>query len=311
MKLYHSIDHLASDKRGTVVTIGTFDGVHKGHQFILKRLNLIAHQKSLSSVVFTFNSHPRHVLFPDDQKLRLLNSIDQKIGKLEELGVQYCLIHKFTKEFSRIDSIHFVRDILVNKLNMKHMIVGYDHHFGKNREGSFDELSKLSELYNFDLEKAPPQKFKEITISSTKIRKLLIKGDIQKANRLLGYNYSLDGRVCRGIQLGSKIGFPTANIKINDKWKLIPFSGVYVVKVYIINKAYFGMLNIGTPSLGANAYQLEVHIFNFSKEVYDKDISIIFIKRLRDEKKFDNIEELKSQLIKDQSNSKKFLNILK
>jgi len=175
VKVYRSIDQFPADIK-TVITIGTFDGLHKGHQYILKRLNEIAQKESAESVLLTFFPHPRHVLFPEDQSLKLLNTIDEKIKELEKLGVQHLIIHEFTKQFSRLKSINFIRDTLVNKLNMKHMVVGYDHHFGRNREGSFDELNELSQLYNFELEEIPAQEAEDVTVSSTKIRKALLAG---------------------------------------------------------------------------------------------------------------------------------------
>ena len=311
MKVYRSIDQFPADIK-TVITIGTFDGLHKGHQYILKRLNEIAQKESAESVLLTFFPHPRHVLFPEDQSLKLLNTIDEKIKELEKLGVQHLIIHEFTKQFSRLKSINFIRDTLVNKLNMKHMVVGYDHHFGRNREGSFDELNELSQLYNFELEEIPAQEAEDVTVSSTKIRKALLAGEVQKANALLGYDYMFSGKVIKGNQLGRKIGYPTANVKAHNNWKLIPADGVYAVKVRVNNKGYFGMLNIGVkPTIDINKHQIEVHIFNFSKQIYDQDISVEMIKRIRDEKQFDDLKALGDQLKRDEHKCKKLFKLLR
>ena len=311
MKVYRSIDQFPTDIK-TVITIGTFDGLHKGHQYILKRLNKIAQKESAESVLLTFFPHPRHVIFPEDQSLKLLNTIDEKIQELEKTGLQHFIIHEFTKEFSRTKSINFIRDILVSKLKMQHMVVGYDHHFGRNREGSFKELKELSELYHFNLEEIPAQEAEDVTISSTKIRNALLEGKVQKANALLGYSYILSGKVIKGNQLGRKIGYPTANVKAHNNWKLIPADGVYAVKVRVNNRCYFGMLNIGVkPTIDNNKHQIEVHIFNFSKEIYDQDISVEMIKRIRDEKQFDDLKALGDQLKRDENKCKKLFKLLR
>jgi len=226
MKVYHSIEQFPSDIK-TTLTIGTFDGVHKGHKHVLKRLNEIAKKEGSESVLLTFYPHPRHVLQADNQTLKLLNTIDEKIEELRKSGLQHFVIHEFTKEFSRTKSVNFIRDLLVNKLKMNYMVVGYDHHFGRNREGSYSDLQELSELYNFELEQIPPQDEGDVTVSSTKVRKLLCLGDVEKANAYLGYAYPINGKVVKGNKIGRKIGYPTANILVENKWKLIPSDGVY------------------------------------------------------------------------------------
>ena len=310
MKVYHSIDQFPSDIK-SVLTLGTFDGVHKGHKYVLKRMNEIAKKEGGESVLLTFYPHPRHVLQPEDQKLKLLNTIEEKIKELEKSGIQHFVIHEFTKDFSRTKSVNFIRDLLVNKLKMKHMVVGYDHHFGRNREGSYNELKELSELYNFKLEQIPPQDESEVTVSSTKIRKLLSNGSVEKANAYLGYNYLINGIVVKGNEIGRTIAYPTANILIENKWKLIPCDGVYIVKVFLKNKQYFGMLNIGNkPTLNNSKHSLEVHIFDFSDDVYDSDIKVEFLKRIRDEKQFDSLEDLQGQLKIDENNCKIYLDVI-
>ncbi len=310
MKVYHSIDQFPADIK-SVLTLGTFDGVHKGHKYVLKRMNEIAQNEGGESVLLTFYPHPRHVLQPEDQKLKLLNTIDEKIKELEKSGIQHFIIHEFTKDFSRTKSVNFIRDLLVNKLKMKHMVVGYDHHFGRNREGSYNELKELSELYNFTLEKIPPQDESEVTVSSTKIRKLLYQGFIEKANTYLGYKYSISGIVVKGNRIGRTLSYPTANILIENKWKLIPCDGVYVVRVILKNKQYFGMLNIGNkPTLNEGKHSLEVHIFDFSDDIYDAEIKVEFLKRIRDEKYFESLADLQSQLKIDENNCMKYLDII-
>ena len=311
MKVYHSIKEFPSDIN-TIVTIGTFDGVHKGHKEIVGRLNSTAKKEGLESVLLTFYPHPRHVLFPDDQKLKLINTIEEKTEALRKTGLQHFIIQEFDVDFSRIKSVNFIRDLLVNKLNMKRMVVGYDHHFGKNREGTFENLLSLSELYDFKLEKIAPQNIGDITISSTKIRNAIIDGDIEKANSYLSCNFSLSGVVEKGNGIGSSINFPTANIKVENKWKILPKDGVYAVKIFAENQQYFGMLNIGSrPTIADDKHVVEVHIFDFNSTIYNLDIKVEFIKRIRSEKKFNSLEELQSQLEIDKSKSKTVFNLLR
>lgn len=310
MKVYHSIDQFTTEAK-TTLTIGTFDGAHKGHKYVLKRLSEMAEKAGNESVLLTFHPHPRHVLYPDNQDLKLLNTIEEKIEELKKSGLQHFVIQEFTKEFSRTKSVNFIRDLLVNKLNMGQMVVGYDHHFGRNREGSYEELKELSELYNFELEQIPPQDEGDVTVSSTKIRKLLYAGDLEKANTYLGYSYPINGKVVRGNKIGRTIGFPTANILVENKWKLIPADGVYAVKVSLGEKQYFGMLNIGKrPTIADEQHAIEVHIFDFSADIYGSEIKVELIKRMRDERQFDDIELLKTQLQVDENNCKRHFGIL-
>jgi len=309
VKVYHSIEDFPSEIN-TIITIGTFDGVHKGHKQVIKKLNNIAKKQGFESVVLTLYPHPRHVLYPDDQQLKLLNTIDEKIEELKKSGLQHFVVHEFTKEFSRTKSVNFIRDLLVNKLKMKHMVVGYNHHFGRNREGSYNDLKELAELYNFELEKIPPQNEGNVTISSTKVRELLLAGDVEKAATYLGYSYPINGKVVKGNARGRTIGFPTANILVENKWKLIPADGVYAVKVKLGGKQFYGMLNMGKrPTLSDNEHRIEVHIFDFSADIYGADIKVEFIKRIREEKQFDNLELLRKQLQIDENNCKKFFRI--
>jgi len=280
----------------TVVTVGTFDGLHLGHKTILNALKDKAKQLNSKSVVFTFWPHPRFVLGKIDG-LELLSTIDEKSKILEKYGVDYLVSVEFTKEFASQTSYEFVKNILAGKLNVKHLVLGYDHHFGKNREGRFDKLAECANEFGFTIEQVSALTSGEENISSTKIRNALKLGDIAKANKYLGYNYSITGKVVRGEAIGRKIGFPTANIKW-ESYKLIPANGVYAVKVHYKNVTYNAMVNVGRkPTVSNNEKTgIEVNIFDFDKNIYDKKITIEFIERIRNEQKFENIDKLKAQL---------------
>jgi len=293
LKTYNSLDDFKVNFK-TVVTIGTFDGVHLGHRYIINQLNKIAEREGAESVLLTFSPHPRIVLQDNDDSLKLIDTLEEKKKKLEKIGLDHLIIQNFTREFSRIKHVNFVRDILIKKLNVDHLVIGYDHHFGRNREGSIKELSDLSELYNFKLEQIPPQKDNDTAVSSTKIRKLIGEGNISMANKYLCHNYILIGKVIDGKKIGRKIGFPTANIQ-RDKNKLLPKAGVYAVEVEINSSNYYAMLNIGQFD-----NKVEVHIFDFSSDIYGKEIMIKFCSWIRDPMIFDNNLELKQQLKKDE-----------
>ncbi len=311
MKVYQSIEDFPSEI-STIITIGTFDGVHKGHQKIISRINEIAKKEGLESVLLTFYPHPRHVLFDDNQDFKLINTIEEKIEALSETNLKHLVIHEFSKEFSRTNSVNFIRDILVNKLNMKYMVVGHDHHFGKNREGTYDNLLELSELYGFQIERIEPQNVGDVVVSSTKIRNSIKEGNIRKVNSYLCCDFSISGKVIEGNKMGSSIGFPTANIQINNKWKILPKDGVYAVKVFIKNVQYYGMLNIGNrPTISDLKHVIEVHLFNFSSNIYNEEIKVEFIERIRGEKKFSDLDKLKFQLKIDATNCKKIFNLLR
>jgi riboflavin kinase/FMN adenylyltransferase len=303
VKIYTNIENFKSVKN-PVVTTGTFDGVHLGHQKIISRLKNVAHNENGETVLLTFYPHPRMVLFPDDNALKLLNTQPEKIELLEKYGVEHLIIYPFTKAFSRLTSIEFVRDILVNKIKTKRLVIGYNHHFGRNREGSFEHLKEFGPLYGFEVEEIPAKDIDHVEISSTKIREALQTGDIKTATTYLGLNYTLSGKVVAGKQLGRTIGYPTANIEVEDKYKLIPADGVYAVKVKHKGELYGGMLNIGNnPTVEGKGRSVEVNIFDFNKDIYGDEATIYFIERLRDEVKFNNLEELKEQLVKDKENS--------
>ena len=300
MKIFHSLDNFKSNSK-TIVTIGTFDGVHIGHRYIINYLNKIAKREQGESVLLTFFPHPRFVINKEHSHLKLIDTLDEKKEKLESLGLQNFVVQKFTKEFSRIKYVNFVRDVLVKKLNVDHLVIGYDHQFGRNREGSIKELQELSQLYNFKVEEIPPQKKEDVSISSTKIRNLILEGDIETANTFLANNFLLSGTVIDGDKIGRTINYPTANISF-DKDKLIPKTGVYAVNINIFNKKFDGMLNIGVGQK-----KIEVHIFDFSKNIYGLDIKIEFKKLIRENIKFENILHLKNQLILDEKKCREFL----
>lgn len=299
MKVYHSIEAFKGIKNSAVTT-GTFDGVHSGHQAIINQLKNAAQKINGESILLTFFPHPRMVLYPDDNELRLLNTINERIELLKNSEIDHLIVHPFSKEFSRLSSTEFVRDILVNKLNVSKLVIGYDHHFGRHREGSFEHLKELAPIYDFSVEEIPAQEIQQVNISSTKIRNSLIDGEINAANQFLGYHYFLNGTVVEGNQLGRQMGFPTANLKINEWYKLIPAKGVYAVKIKIGSNNYNGMLNIGNrPTLNGTHETIEVNIFNFDEDIYNKSVRIEFYEKIRDEQKFDDISTLKNQLKKD------------
>ncbi|NJB71797.1 riboflavin kinase/FMN adenylyltransferase [Saonia flava] len=288
-------------KHSTAITIGTFDGVHIGHRKILEKLINNAKDLNLKSTVLTFFPHPRMVL-QKDTDIKLLNTIDERIQILEESGLDYLIIHPFTNEFSRLSATEFVRDILVNNLKTKKVIIGYDHRFGRNRNANINDLISFGNALDFEVEEIPAQEIQDVSVSSTKIRKSLIDGDIKTANAYLGYNYMLTGIVKKGKGLGRKIDFPTANLHIEENYKLIPKNGVYAVEAVLDKTKVYGMMNIGyNPTVQGTEKSIEIHFFDFNKDLYDKKIQISILDRIRDEHKFDSIDALKEQLKKDKA----------
>tara|TARA_B100000795_G_scaffold263054_1_gene241680 strand:+ start:8488 stop:9420 length:933 start_codon:yes stop_codon:yes gene_type:complete len=291
----------------TYVTIGTFDGVHFGHQKIIEKLVKEAKKANKKSVVLTFFPHPRMVL-QKDASLKLINTIEERAVLLEKTGLDYLIIHPFSKEFSRMSALEFVRDVLVNQLNISKLIIGYDHHFGKNREGNITQLTEYSHVYNFKVEEIPAQDIDTVSVSSTKVRRALVAGNLKTANNYLGYSFMLNGTVVNGKKLGGTIGYPTANIDIKETYKLIPKNGVYVVKSTIHKKIVFGMMNIGNrPTVNGNHQTIEVHFFDFNQDLYHQNLTIELIYFLRDEQKFDGIDSLVSQLKKDEETARDYL----
>ena len=307
MKVINSIDNYSSKKK-SIITIGTFDGIHVGHEKVIRTLVKESLSKNLLANILTFFPHPRMVLNKDSE-IKLIDTIKEKEKKLKNLGVNTLIIHPFTKEFSRMSSIEFTRDILIKKLNVYKIILGYDHRFGKNRESSVEDLIQLGVAYNFKVEVIDAKKINSINISSTKIRKAIQTGDIDKANLYLGKYFEINGKVVKGKGIGKKIGFPTANIIIKENYKLIPNKGVYLIKAKIKNRLYYGMMNIGNrPTLNGKNETLEVNIFNFNENIYGKSLSIFFLNKIRNEIKFDSIEKLSNQLQKDKDYCKVLIN---
>ncbi len=307
LKVYNTISDFKNVKN-PVVTTGTFDGVHLGHQKIISRLKDVAREQNGETVLLTFYPHPRMVLFPEDNDLQLINTQDEKIELLERYGIDHLIIYPFTKEFSRLTSIEFVRDVLVNSMKTKRLVIGYNHHFGRNREGSFEHLKEYGPLYGFDVEEIPAKDIDHIEISSTKIRHALQTGDIKTAISYLGHEFGITGKVVEGKKIGRTIGYPTANIAVDDKYKLIPADGIYAVKVKHKGSMYGGMLSIGNnPTVNGQFRTIEVNIFDFDKVIYGDDATIYFIERLRDEVKFNGLEELKVALAIDKENSVRIL----
>lgn len=309
MKIHSDIDKFAA--LNPVVTIGTFDGVHRGHQKVIQRLKSFAGDHEGESVVFTFYPHPRLVTKPEESNLRLLTTLEEKKELFARSGIDHLIVFPFTKSFSELTYAEFVKQVLVEKMNTHCLVVGYDHRFGKNRKGSFDYLKECANEYGFKIEKLDALLVDEANVSSTRIRDALQNGAIEKANRYLGYRYTLHGTVVEGERVGRKLGFPTANIEASDPHKLIPGYGVYAVEVMLSGSRYQGMLNIGTrPTFNKNAdnRSIEVNIFDFTGDIYKKEITLIFVGKIREEQKFSGIEALTEQLKKDKVTALKLLN---
>jgi len=306
VKVYRNIEDY-TPAQNAVVTIGTFDGVHTGHRAIIFRVKQIAGETGGESVIVTFQPHPQIVLHPE-KNIFILNSNEEKITLLKELGIGHLIVIPFTGEFSTLPYIDFIKTILVDKLHVRVLVTGYDHHFGKNRKGNLQHLVEYGMQHHFEVEEIKAQKIKNIAVSSTNIRKALLAGDIRTANNFLGYPYFLNGQVVKGNDIGHTIGFPTANIDVKEPHKLIPAQGAYAVKVEVENKKYNGMLNIGMrPTITGNKQVIEVNIFNFNKNIYSAFLTVYFMKKLRDEIKFSGIEQMKEHLAKDKENALKCL----
>ncbi len=309
MKLYHSADTY-DNKVPSVVTIGTFDGVHIGHKKIIERLIESAKRNGIESVVLTFFPHPRMVL-QQDSNIKLINTINERIQILEKTGLGCLVIHPFTKEFSRLSAGEYVQQMLVDCLTVRHVIIGYDHRFGRNRNSNITDLASYGIQNNFTVEEISKQDIDDVAVSSTKIREALLNGNISRANRYLGYKYMLTGKVVKGKKLGRKLNYPTANLYIEEEYKLIPKNGVYIVQSQIDGKTYFGMMNIGTnPTVNGTKQTIETHFFDASFNLYDKKIQIEMLKRIRDEKKFDSVDQLQEAMQGDEDFSREYINSL-
>ncbi len=306
MEKYSSAASYKND-RPSVVTIGTFDGVHLGHKVILKRLEATAKKEGLDSVVLTFFPHPRMVL-QQNSDIKLINTIEERIQLLESTGLDHLVIHPFTHAFSRLTALEYVRDILVHKLNAKKIIIGYDHRFGRNRNADIDDLKEFGRTFDFEVEEISAKEIDEVAISSTKIRKALEAGEIEIANTYLGYNFMVSGEVVKGKALGRTISYPTANLKLEENYKIVPKNGVYVVQSEIENKRIFGITSIGTnPTVGGKEKTIETHFLNFEANLYGKEITIEFLTHIREEENFESLEILRQAIIKDEIIAKEFL----
>lgn len=307
MKKYPSASAYKNDRQ-SVVTIGTFDGVHLGHRAILKRLVETAQKEDLDSVVLTFFPHPRMVL-QQNLDIKLINTIEERTELLQQTGLDNLVIHPFTHAFSRLTALEYVRDILVKSLRAKKIIIGYDHRFGRNRTADINDLKEYGNIYGFEVEEISAKELDDVAISSTKVRKALEAGDVETANNYLGYNFMISGEVVKGKAIGRTINYPTANLKLKEKYKLVPKNGVYIVQARLQNKNFFGITSIGTnPSVGGTEKTIETYFLNFNADLYGAEIKIEFLKFIREEAYFDSMEKLRLEIEKDENFAKQFIN---
>jgi len=306
LNLFPSISEFNSTKK-TIVTIGTFDGVHIGHQKIIEKLILETKKADCESLILTFFPHPRMVL-NGSSSIKLLNTINEKSSLLEKMGLDNLVVHPFDKKFSNLSAEEFVKTILVDSFNLKKIIIGYDHRFGNNRSANIDDLISFGKKYDFEVEQISAQEIDSVSVSSTKIRDAITDGNMIIANEFLGYDYILSGKIITGKQLGRTIGFPTANIKIEENYKLIPKNGVYIVKSHLQEKTVFGIMNIGlNPTVNGEDLSIEVHFLDFDADLYNKNITVSVIARIRDEQKFTSIDLLKAQIQEDKNYAISFI----
>lgn len=303
MKVYNCIKDF-KPQANAVVTIGTFDGVHHGHQAIFDRMKEEAAKRNGTTVLITFSPHPRMVLQKDSQNLKFINTYQKKLERIEKAGIEHLVVIEFTKEFANNSSEDFISQYVVKYVQPQLIVIGYDHHFGKNREGNIELLEQLKTKYDFEVIQVPPYYVDGQPVSSTRVRKLLHEGNVREANLMLGYEYALTGKVVRGNAIGRTIGFPTANIETPQEFKLIAANGVYVCRALIKGRLYKGMGNIGVrPTIDHGELTIEINIFDFDEDIYDETITILFVDRLRDEEKFESLDALKQQLVKDREQS--------
>ena len=309
MKIFNSIKSFNAAKP-TIVTIGTFDGVHLGHRKILEQITQSAYDLNCESLVLTFFPHPRMVL-QEGTEMKQLNTLDEKIELLSNLRIDNLVVHPFDKEFSRLTAEEFVKEVLVGIFKVEKIIIGHDHRFGRNRTANIDDLISFGETYGFEVEQILAEEINEVSISSTKIRNALLQGSIELATTYLGYNYSLSGIIYKGKQLGRTIGYPTANIKIKEDYKLIPLNGVYIAKSILNEITVFGMMNIGTrPTVDGTTQTIEVNFFDFNQDLYGQKITVSLLHRMRSEQKFESVDALKNQLGKDKAMAKNYISQL-
>jgi len=291
----------------SVITIGTFDGVHVGHRAIMQRLVAAAKEQGLVSAVLTFFPHPRMVL-QKNSDIKLINTLSEKKQLLEDIGLDYFVVEPFTYEFSRLSALEYVRDILVTQLKAKKIIIGYDHRFGRNRNADIQDLKKYGEQFGFEVEEISAQQLDEVSVSSTKIRKALAKGDIHTANTYLGYAFTIEGVVTKGKALGRTIGYPTANLHVPQTYKLIPKNGVYVVKALVNNTLTYGITSIGTnPTVGGTAKSIETFFLDTSTDLYGKELQLQFLQHIREEATFKDLESLKQAIQKDEAFARDYI----
>jgi riboflavin kinase / FMN adenylyltransferase len=307
MRVFRELEHLPVFKK-SVLTIGTFDGVHKGHQKLLDRIKGIAKNTGGESIIITFHPHPRIVINPQDKSLRLLNTTDEKIALLEKYGVDNVVIVPFSRSFSEQPAQEYIEKFLVKNFKPRHIVIGYDHKFGKDRQGGYQLLESVKHQFGFEMEEIPKEVLDDIAISSTKIREALGQNEIELANQLLGHYYTLTGTVVRGLQNGRKLGFPTANIQVNDDYKLIPGTGIYAVVVHCRGQVFKGMLSIGyNPTFEGKSQTIEVNILDFNGDIYGDTITLEFIAYMRHEKKFASLEDLIAALKNDEWTARRML----
>lgn len=308
MKIHQNINTFISSSRSSVVTTGTFDGVHIGHQQVLKVLKERALHLGLESILVTFDPHPRKIVQKDASSLQILSTLDEKIDLFRSIGVDHLIIQPFTIDFSKISFTLYLRDYLKEKLSMNHMVIGHDHHFGKNRQGSYENIKELEHTYQFTVEQVPATQLDGIDISSTKIRQELLNSNVSKANQWLGRKYSFTGKVISGDKIGRTMGYPTANIKPLDPDKLVPGNGVYAVYIEWNRKIFKAMAHIGPrPTFGKSELTIEAHLFDFTETIYDETVKIIFVEKLRGVETFETMDELMIALKKDQLNAQALL----
>jgi riboflavin kinase/FMN adenylyltransferase len=299
MRIYHNIDEFKPVKNA-VVTIGTFDGVHLGHRKIISRIKEVADEIGGETVILTFFPHPRMIIHPEDQNLKMINTMEEKAMLLDQLGVDHLIITPFSRDFSNQTGEEYIRNILVGKIGTKKIVIGYDHRFGKDRQGGLTELQALAPVYGYDVIEIPEQDIHHVAVSSTRIRNALLEGDIDQANEFLGYPFFISGKVNRGDQIGRTIGYPTANILVEETYKLIPKDGIFAVKVYLQDGEHKGMGYIGhRPTINGMTRNIEVNIFDFNRDIYSQPIRMELLHFVRDDMKFGSLDELTDQLGKD------------
>jgi len=299
MKIYHNIDEF-KPVNNAVVTIGTFDGVHVGHRKIISQIKELARASGGETVILTFFPHPKMILHPEDESIKLISTINEKAELLKQLGVDHLIITPFSRDFSNQSAEDYIRDVLVNKLGTRKIVIGYDHHFGKDRKGGLADLLKFAPIYGFEVIEIPEQDINDVAVSSTRIREALKVGNFELANACLGYHFFLTGKVMRGDRIGTQIGFPTANIAIDEKYKLIPGDGIFAVKVLVKGEKYTGMAYIGTrPTISGSTRNIEVNLFDFDEDIYNETIRMEFYHYVRGDMKLNGLDELKARIALD------------